>query len=142
MNEKMANTPVGLQNPAAEGAVMRSAIILVVDDDALIAMSTVDMVAELGHQGLEASSGKAALAILASEQPVDAMITDYTMPGMSGVELASQARMLRPDLPILVASGYAELPDGVDSDLPRLGKPYSQSELAAALSQLLGEGRR
>jgi PAS domain S-box-containing protein len=111
--------------------------ILVVDDDVLIAMNTVDLVEDLGHSALEANSGKAALEILASDAPLDAMITDFAMPGMNGVELATRARQLRPELPILLASGYAELPSGTEMALPRLGKPFLQQDLEAALSKIL-----
>jgi PAS domain S-box-containing protein len=111
--------------------------ILVVDDDVLIAMNTVDLVEDLGHSAVEANSGKAALEILASDAPLDAMITDFAMPGMNGVELAIRARELRPHLPILLASGYAELPSGTELNLPRLGKPFLQEDLEAALSNIL-----
>lgn len=111
--------------------------ILVVDDDVLIAMNTVDLVEDLGHSALEANSGKAALEILASDVPLDAMITDFAMPGMNGVELATRARQLRPGLPILLASGYAELPSGIEMNLPRLGKPFLQQDLKAELSKIL-----
>jgi PAS domain S-box-containing protein len=111
--------------------------ILVVDDDALINMNTVDMVEDLGHTVLEAYSGKQALEILGSGKRIDALITDYAMPGMTGVELANKARELFPDLPVLLATGYADLPTGTTTDLPRLSKPYQQAELAAHLSRLL-----
>ena len=111
--------------------------ILVVDDDALINMSTVDMVEDLGHTALEAYSGKQALEILASGRQIDLLITDYAMPGMTGVELAEQARLLAPNLPVLLATGYADLPSGTTTDLPRLAKPYQQAELASQLGQLL-----
>jgi PAS domain S-box-containing protein len=114
-----------------------SSVILVVDDDALINMSTVDMVQDLGHTVLEAYSGKEALQILGSGQRIDALITDYAMPGMTGVELADRARELHPDLPILLATGYADLPSGTTTDLPRLAKPYQQTELATQISRLL-----
>lgn len=114
-----------------------SSVILVVDDDALINMSTVDMVQDLGHTVLEAYSGKEALQILGSGQRVDALITDYAMPGMTGVELADRARELHPGLPILLATGYADLPSGTTTDLPRLAKPYQQAELATQISRLL-----
>ncbi|WP_316358113.1 PAS domain-containing sensor histidine kinase [Devosia sp.] len=113
-----------------------SSVILVVDDDALINMSTVDMVQDLGHTVLEAYSGKEALQILGSQR-VDALITDYAMPGMTGVELANRARELHPGLPILLATGYADLPSGTTTDLPRLAKPYQQTELATQISRLL-----
>lgn len=118
-------------------ATAPAAVILVVDDDALINMNTVDMVRELGHTVLEAYSGKEALAILGSGQRIDALITDYAMPGMTGVELANRAREFFPDLPILLATGYADLPSGTENDLPRLAKPYQQADLATQLSRLL-----
>ncbi|KKB13587.1 hypothetical protein VE25_01350 [Devosia geojensis] len=115
-----------------------AATILVVDDDALIAMNMVDILADLGHGALEAYSGRDALDILMSGAPVDAMITDYSMPGMNGVELAREARRLRPGLPVMVASGYADLPEGVEEDYPRLEKPFDERRLAACLAQALG----
>jgi PAS domain S-box-containing protein len=112
--------------------------ILVVDDDPLIAMSTVDMLEDLGHQVIEARSGPAALAILRNGNKVDLMITDYSMPKMTGMQLAAAARALRPELPILLATGYAELPPGgSDLELPRLAKPYMQETVAAEIAKLL-----
>jgi signal transduction histidine kinase/CheY-like chemotaxis protein len=110
--------------------------VLMVDDDALIAMSSVDMLEDLGHVVTEANSGAAALTLLEAGQEFDLMITDYSMPGMNGAELGREARKLYPKLPILVASGYAELPPGAGTDLPRLGKPYSQSQLATEIARL------
>jgi CheY-like chemotaxis protein len=115
--------------------------ILFVDDDYLIAMSTVDMLEDLGHRVIEANSAKEALEILESGTHVDAIVTDHAMPGMTGTELAERARQLRPDIPILLATGYAELPPGVSSTLPRLGKPYQQRDLSAKLVGLLSAKR-
>jgi CheY-like chemotaxis protein/two-component sensor histidine kinase len=114
-----------------------ASVILVVDDDALINMNTVDMLEDLGHTVIEAYSGKEALEILQSGRQVDALITDFAMPGMTGVELANRARELLPDLPILLATGYADLPSGTTIDLPRLGKPYHQADLAVQVGRLL-----
>ena len=121
-----------MHSPAAKAAT-----ILVVDDDALINMNTVDMVEDLGHTALEAYSGKQALEILASDQRIDVLITDYAMPGMTGVELADKARALRPNLQVLLATGYADLPSGTTTDLPRLAKPYQQADLAKHITRLL-----
>ncbi|WP_027132735.1 hybrid sensor histidine kinase/response regulator [Geminicoccus roseus] len=118
-----------------------SSTILVVDDDALIAMSTVDMLEDLGHTVIDAQSGKQALEILEGGTHVDAIVTDHAMPGMTGAELAMKARELRPDIPILLTTGYADLPAGVGIDLPRLGKPYQQRDLAEKLSKLLNAAR-
>ena len=111
--------------------------ILLVDDDALIAMSSSDMLMDLGHDVVEAHSGKEALKSLGEGAVFDLLITDYSMPGMTGGELAKAARALIPNLPILIASGYAELPAGVDLEVARLGKPYTQDQLATEISKLM-----
>ena len=113
------------------------ATILIVDDDALVAMTTAGMLEDLGHVVIETHSGARAVAVLRDEQRVDLMITDFSMPGMTGMQLAQAARRLRPELPILLATGYAELPNGEAISLPRLGKPYKQSQLAAEIAKLL-----
>jgi PAS domain S-box-containing protein len=136
--------PIATSAPEAESPasishkVNRSAVILFVDDDPLIAMSTTEMLEDLGHQVIPASSGLHALDIIRSEQPIDLMMTDHVMPGMTGVELAAASREVRPSLRILLATGYAELPDGAQLDLPRLAKPYHQDQLRDRLDQLLG----
>jgi CheY-like chemotaxis protein len=111
--------------------------ILMVDDDALIAMSSVDMLEDLGHEVVEASSGREALDILAHQPPFDLLVTDFSMPGMNGAELSRKARELVPNLPILIATGYADLPDGMELEITRLGKPYSQDQLASEISKVL-----
>ncbi|ALN74520.1 PAS domain-containing sensor histidine kinase [Aureimonas sp. AU20] len=122
--------------PKAERAPVRARI-LAVDDDPLIAMSTTDMLEDLGHEVVEAQSGAQALQLLGQGSPFDLMITDFSMPRMNGAELAEAALALRPGLPILLATGYAELPAGERLGLPRLGKPYSQSQLADEIQKLL-----
>ena len=92
---------------------------------------------DLGHRVIGASSALHALDILRSEQPIDLMVTDHVMPGMTGIELAAATRQVRPSLPILLATGYAELPEGTQVDLPRLAKPYHQDQLRDRLEQLL-----
>lgn len=136
--------PVATAAPEAERPVQaahkvnRSAVILFVDDDPLIAMSTTEMLEDLGHQVIGVNSGLHALDIIRSEQPIDLMVTDHVMPGMTGIELAAASRKVRPQLPILLATGYAELPEGAQLDLPRLAKPYHQDQLRDRLDQLLG----
>jgi two-component SAPR family response regulator len=57
---------------------------------------------------------------------------------MTGLELAGAARDIRPDLPVLLATGYAELPTGSSTDLPRLAKPFRQDQLAREIAKALG----
>lgn len=110
---------------------------LVVDDDALIAMDMAGLLAGLGHRALEAYSGAEALAIIAGGERVDALITDYRMPGMTGLELADKARALRPGLPVMLATGYGELPEAGEADYPRIGKPFDERRLAALIAATL-----
>jgi signal transduction histidine kinase len=115
--------------------------ILVVDDDPLIIRSTADMLEDLGHSVLQADCGAAALAILAGGAPVDLLVTDYAMPGMTGLEVAVAAQRLRPGLQVVLASGFVDLASGVaPSDLPRLTKPYRQEELATVIDRMLAAG--
>ncbi len=123
------------------GAVPETAArmtILVVDDDPLVAMSTANMLEDLGHDVIATQSGSEALAILQNGRGIDLLITDFSMPRMTGLQLAKAAREARPDLPILLATGYAELPAGADMDLPRVGKPYRQEQLAAEIGKVCG----
>jgi signal transduction histidine kinase/ActR/RegA family two-component response regulator len=123
--------------PDAKVAVNRTARILLVDDDPLVAMSTADMLTDLGHAVTEANSGERALKWLDSGLEVDLMVTDQAMPGMSGIELAELVRKRRPGLPVLLATGYADLPACQLAKLPRLAKPYQQAQLQAAIEELL-----
>jgi CheY-like chemotaxis protein len=100
-------------------------------------MSTVDMLEDLGHQVIEANSGERALDILRDGRSIDLLITDYSMPRMNGAQLAQAAREVRPELLILLATGYAELPPGSGTDLPRIGKPYRRDQLAAEINKVL-----
>ncbi|MCR6502018.1 ATP-binding protein [Shinella sp. CPCC 101442] len=111
--------------------------VLLVDDDFLIAMSSVDMLTDLGHEVVEAHSGLEAIEILKRDARFDLIITDYSMPGMTGGELIVAARALIPGIPMLIASGYADLPSGVELDVGRLGKPYTQQQLALEISKAL-----
>lgn len=122
----------------SQQASSRQARILFVDDDALIAMSTVDMLQDLGHHVLEANSGEQALGILNSDRAIDLLITDHSMPRMTGAQLAKAARELLPALPVLLATGHADIPSGEGGDLPRITKPYDQAQIEAAIRKLLG----
>ncbi len=122
--------------PVADSPSPRT--ILFVEDEILIAMVMGAMISDLGYRVLEAESGSQALKILESDAVVDLLITDYSMPRMTGAELVTAARGLRPGLPVLIATGYLELPEGVDASAPRLGKPYQQDQLRTEIEKLLG----
>jgi signal transduction histidine kinase len=116
----------------------RSLCVLVVDDDPLVRASTAAMVEELGYLAIEAGSGVEALDVLRSAPEVDVVITDYAMPGLNGTGLAMEIKRLRPNLPVAIATGFADPPQG-ELSLPRLNKPYRQKDLAAIIEHLLRE---
>jgi PAS domain S-box-containing protein len=114
----------------------RPLTVLAVDDDALVLMNAVGMLEDLGHTVFEAYSGKEALEILRREDSIDLVVTDQAMPKMTGTELAKVIRSEWSDIPVLLATGYAELTPRDDIGLPRLSKPYLQRDLADAILRL------
>jgi CheY-like chemotaxis protein len=117
----------------APAKVLRPLRVLAVDDDALVLMNTVAMLEDLGHSVYEAYSGREALEILRREDSVDLVITDQAMPQMTGTQLAKAIKHEWPDIPVLLATGYADRAPGDDISLPQLTKPYLQGELADAI---------
>ncbi len=117
-------------------------MILLVEDDLRVRNLTRNRLEYLGYSVIEAANGPAALQQLEQSDAIRLMLTDITMPGgMNGYELAKTARALYPDLPIILASGFA--PDEADADkdsapYPLLRKPYDLRTLALALRQTLG----
>ncbi|HZH05311.1 MAG TPA: ATP-binding protein, partial [Lautropia sp.] len=121
--------------PAARSEALR---ILAVDDDALVLFGSVALLEDLGHHVLEAGSGAEALNILNEEPDIDLVMTDQAMPNMTGVDLARAIHELRPELPVILASGYAEIPEGAGNHIAaRLEKPFTEDLLRAALQKAL-----
>jgi CheY-like chemotaxis protein len=116
----------------------RKLAILTVDDDPLVALNTSALLEELGHTVYSAPSALHALEILRREKKIDLLITDQLMPGMTGSELASRIRAENAQMPIILATGYAELAPGEGEGLPRLAKPFGQRELAEAIARAVG----
>jgi CheY-like chemotaxis protein len=113
--------------------------VLIVEDEALIRMTTVDMVDELGHQFVEAANGHEALERLDGDPEIDVLLTDLGLPGMSGQALIAEALKRRPELKVLVASGYGSQSElgSVDPALVRfLNKPFQMSQLKDAIAQI------
>lgn len=119
-----------------DSAAARVLTILAVDDDPLVLMSTGAMLEELGHNVIEANSGVEALAILRGGAKIDMIFTDQSMPGMTGVQLAQSAQNERPGLPVVLATGYSDLPPG-SPQFPMIGKPFNERDLARAIENAL-----
>ena len=128
-------TAEGGDQPVGAG---RRLLILAVDDDNLVLTNTAAMLDDLGHEVVVASSGKEGLETLRSRPDIDLVISDEVMPNMTGSQFARAVRRSRPDLPVIITSGYADLqPDTAIGDLPRLAKPFGQSDLAACVSEAI-----
>jgi len=141
----VAETAAGAAEPERLAASPASAsgvlTILAVDDDSLVLLNMVAMLEDLGHRVIEAASAKEALAILRQDNTIDLVITDQAMPQMTGLELVRAIAREWPSLPVLIATGYAELAGGIDADVPRLEKPYRQSDLARAIAVVVDAKR-
>lgn len=110
--------------------------VLLVEDNAQVRAFATDLLQDLGCEVLCAASGDEALECLEGED-VDVVLTDIVMPGMSGIELASRLRQARPRLPVVLATGYSEQAAKTSQPLPIILKPYSGTDLSAALANAI-----
>jgi PAS domain S-box-containing protein len=133
-----ADAHVGAAAEEAERGARK--IVLVVDDDRLVRVNTAAMLEEMGLVTLEAASGKEALQVLQKSPDVALVLTDHVMPHMTGGQLAEQLRVERPDLPVIIATGYASQLGATTGIVPRLKKPFSLKDLEQAVSAYLQEG--
>ena len=108
--------------PRRAAAAQPALIVLAVDDDCLVLTNTIAMLEDLGHAGIAASSGKQALDILRNEERVDLVITDHAMPQMTGLQLAQKIKSEWPDLPVIIATGFAEMAEQSGPSLPKAGE--------------------
>jgi signal transduction histidine kinase/CheY-like chemotaxis protein len=131
-----ARGPLQTELPSVAQPAERRGKILVVEDVMLIRMATVDMVEQIGFQATEAGDGAEALAILQKDPEIEILLTDLGLPGMNGRQLVEEARRLRPDIKVIIASGYSTesaaggKPDG---DIVHLTKPFDLGQLRRAL---------
>jgi CheY-like chemotaxis protein len=128
-------TGAGLE-PTAPKPTRRLAV-LVVDDDPLVLASTAGMLEDLGHTTVEAESGQEALHLLRGGRRFDLVVTDYAMPGMTGLQLAEELHRHWPQLSVMLATGYAELQGTAINRLTRLPKPFGQEALTEAIEECL-----
>jgi len=110
--------------------------IMLVDDEDVVRFGTAEMIRDLGHRVIEARGGAEALTLLADNPDIDVVVSDYKMPRMDGAEFARRLHATRPQLPVLIVTGYTGTTDEV-LHLPRLAKPFGQAEVAAALAALV-----
>jgi CheY-like chemotaxis protein len=136
------NCTVGTGVPdAADAGAARRPTVLAVEDDPEVLDVTVETLRSLGYRVLSAGDARDALIVLERDVTIDVLFTDIVMPkGMNGVELARAARRLRPDLRVILASGYPRealrIREEIGEDMVYLGKPYQLGELADTLRGL------
>jgi PAS domain S-box-containing protein len=117
-----------------QAAAQRQLCVLVVDDDSLVLANVAAMLEDLGHKVIAVGSGARAIEEFEATPSIDLVITDQAMPVMTGTQLIEVLRARRCELPVILASGYAELPHGVSASIGRLAKPFTQRALAGALA--------
>ena len=106
--------------------------VLAVDDEPLILMNLVDMLEDLGHEAVSAGSGKSAIVEM-EKGAFDLLVTDHSMPNMTGADLIRQAREKYPQIAVILATGHMEVPEEAGGNVVRLGKPFSTEDLVRAL---------
>lgn len=118
--------------------------VLIVEDDPMVRMAVAQMLLDLGCQTIEAANGEAAMARLTDHSDIDLLFTDIVLPmGISGIDVANEARSRFPDLKILLSSGYPK--KGVEGTLPEgddfwfLEKPYRADKLSSTIAEIFGK---
>ncbi len=129
--------PAGSEPPAEPRrpvAQDRALCVLLVDDEAIVRDVTADFLRQQGHQVLQAGDGFTALKLFqADHDRIDLAVIDFAMPGMTGVDLAVAMHSRRPDLPIILLTGYFDL-EAVPNDITVMHKPFSDAGLLEAIS--------
>jgi CheY-like chemotaxis protein len=130
--------------PAARGKDGDGQHVLIVDDEEHVRMVVREVLADMGYASAAVSDPYAALSTLTSPARIDLLITDVGLPGMNGRELAESARKLRPQLPILFITGYAEnaaiRESFLGTNMAMITKPFELEQLSAKIGEMLGHG--
>jgi signal transduction histidine kinase/CheY-like chemotaxis protein len=135
--EAEANGPIaGAAPPPPPAALPPGLVVLVVEDDVAVGASVVDLLESLGARASVVRSAAAAVERFSADPTIDFVLTDLTLAGdLDGVGLVEALRAIRPDLPVLIVTGYA---GATTIDLPLLPKPFRREELEAAIGRALG----
>ncbi|MEA3161718.1 MAG: hypothetical protein QOD95_3266 [Gammaproteobacteria bacterium] len=130
--EKTSERDLG--EASGTSSAKRQLCILAVDDDNLVLANVTVMLEDLGHKVIAVGSGARALEVIDSTPEIDLVVTDQAMPMMTGLQLIEKIRERRPALPVILATGYAEFPHGVNASIGRLAKPFTQRALAESVA--------
>ena len=130
-----ANNTAPVLASAKPFAAPRSLYIVMVDDDPLVRNATGAVLQDLGHRVTEVASAEEALQVLETCPDIDMLITDHAMPGMTGAQLIGEVNIRWPALPVVLATGYAEIPGDLSDGATRLSKPYDRLGLVEAIAK-------
>jgi CheY-like chemotaxis protein len=116
-------------------APRRSLRILLVDDDPLVLDTTAALLVDLGHQVVSSQAALEALKLIRTDLAFDLVLTDQAMPNMTGTEFLAVVKSMRPAMPTIIATGYADMEPNVaiPAHTIKLSKPFDQAQLATAL---------
>ncbi len=128
---------VVVQNPDPSHANAAGKTVLLVDDEALVRLSCAEGLRDLGFEVIDVGTPGAALDLLAGGIRPDILVTDYLMPGMTGLELSQQVAHTYTAIPVLLITGYANLTSEQTSDISILQKPFNHNELAHRIQQII-----
>ncbi len=135
----MADTSV--EEPLADDRrAGRNEVVLVVEDEGVVRLLIVEVLADLGYHALEAADGSSALRIVQSSQRIDLLVTDIGLPGLNGRQLADAARERRPGLKVLFMTGYADNAAGksfLASGMEIITKPFTMDSLAMRIREMI-----
>ncbi len=126
-------------SPDPEGGGLR---VLIVDDEEHVRMVVREVLSDMGYASMSVSDPYAALSALTRATRIDLLITDVGLPGMNGRELAETARRLRPELPVLFITGYAEnaaiRESFTGTNMGLITKSFDLEQLSAKINEMLG----
>ena len=115
--------------------------VLVVDNDPLVRLGTVVMLRDIGYEPTAAADPAHAVEIAKGENAPAILVTDYSMPDMTGIELAHAVQAAQPDTRVLIVTGHDHLPETLEDSWGLLAKPFTSMELREALDALQPSGR-
>jgi CheY-like chemotaxis protein len=120
----------------ADGVELAGRVILLVDDEALVRIGTALMLEELDCHVVQASTAAQGLQLLAENDDIEIVITDFRMPDMDGLAMIERARQARPKIKAILMTGYSADDERFSSlDFPQISKPFGLGELETALAQ-------
>jgi CheY-like chemotaxis protein len=135
--EELPVAPAQSVSPPSSTKSSRGLTVLAVDDDPLVLTNMSAMLEDLGHTVFEANSAHRALDVLRRESSIELVLTDQGMPQRTGLQLIEEIKTRWPHLPVILATGFAELPAGTDPQQITLAKPFVQKDLAQAVEAVL-----